>query len=228
MPTTIRVWDLPTRLFHWLLAGCFAGSLVSIQLGGNAVAWHFRFGYATLALVVFRVAWGFVGPRYARFSSFPPSPTRAWRYLRGSLGAPPAPGHSPLAALSVYAMLLAFTIQAVTGLFANDAIMWDGPLKNLVSNATSDAFTRVHKINRVVCIVLVLLHLCAITYYRLAKRRNLVGPMIVGDSLVAPAHAHAHTRDDAAVRLRALLLLVAAAAVVWAIVGLGARAGPTF
>lgn len=228
MPTTIRVWDLPTRLFHWLLAGCFAGSLISIQLGGNAVAWHFRFGYATLALIVFRVAWGFLGPRYARFASFPPSPARAWRYLRGDPAATDAPGHNPLGALSVYGLLLAFAIQAVTGLFSNDAIMWDGPLKNLVSNATSDAFTRVHKINRVVCIVLVLLHLGAIAYYGLARRRNLVGPMIVGDSLVEPPDAHASARDDAAVRLRALLILAAAAAVVWAIVGLGARAGPTF
>ena len=71
----VRVWDLPTRLFHWALAACLLGSLISINLGGNAVGWHFRFGYAILALLLFRFAWGFVGPRHARFSSFPPDPT---------------------------------------------------------------------------------------------------------------------------------------------------------
>src|SRR5690606_9284218 len=81
--TVVRVWDLPTRLFHWALVACVIGSLVSINIGGNAVGWHFRFGYAILTLLLFRVAWGFVGPRHARFANFPPNPAAAWRYLRG-------------------------------------------------------------------------------------------------------------------------------------------------
>jgi cytochrome b len=256
MQHRIRVWDLPTRLFHWSLAACLVGSLVAINLGGNAVAWHFRFGYAILALLLFRVAWGFTGPRYARFASFPPSPAAALRQLR----APPAaarPGHDALAALSVYAMLLALAVQAGTGLFANDAIMWDGPLKNLVSNAASDALTRVHKANRFVVIGLVLLHLGAIAYGRLARGRRLVGPMIGGDSIVEVADAPDRpdvagataaagaaapggpaaakrcnvpepARDDLAMRLRALVLLAIGAALVWALVTWGAKAGSAF
>lgn len=234
-----RVWDLPTRLFHWALAACLAGSLVSINLGGNAVGWHFRFGYAILALLLFRVAWGFVGPRYARFSSFPPSPAAALRYLRGETSE--GPGHSPLAAFSVYALLLALAVQAGTGLFANDAIMWDGPLKNLVSNATSDTLTRLHKLNRFVVIGLVLLHLAAIAFYTFVKRRRLVAAMITGDAAVAPPPGDADTpargatseapqafepaRDDARVRLKALVVLAASSAAVWALVEFGGPSG---
>jgi cytochrome b len=246
MQEKIRVWDLPTRLFHWALAICLAGSLISVNLGGNAVGWHFRFGYAILALLLFRVAWGFVGPRYSRFASFPPSPAAALRHLRGE--GVDRPGHSPLAALSVYALLLALAIQAGTGLFANDAIMWDGPLKNLVTNATSDALTRLHKLNRFVVIGLVLLHLAAIAFYTFVKRRRLVAAMITGDAAVRPrsgaaatrdpggacdsegardsgkprghraGHAAEPARDDARVRLKALSLLAASAAAVWSLV----------
>ncbi|MCM5570609.1 cytochrome b/b6 domain-containing protein [Burkholderiaceae bacterium FT117] len=216
---TARVWDLPTRLFHWSLAACIVGSLVSVNLGGNAVAWHFRFGYAILALLLFRLAWGFVGPRYARFSSFPPNPMAALRYLRGAEA--PAAGHSPLGALSVYALLLSLAFQAGTGLFANDAIMWDGPLRNLVSNASSDFITKLHKLNRIVLLSLILLHLCAIAFYALKRRRSLVKPMIVGDAeLPAEIAAGAAAADGWRERLLALAVLAAAAAIVWAVVTL--------
>ena len=233
MHERIRVWDLPTRLFHWALAGCLVGSLVSVNLGGNAVGWHFRFGYAILALLLFRVAWGFVGPRYARFASFPPNPAAALRQLQGQTGE--GPGHTPLGAFSIYALLLALAIQAGTGLFANDAIMWDGPLKNLVSNATSDALTRLHKINRFVVIGLVLLHLAAIAFYTVVKRRRLVAAMVTGDATAgwAPASARGPatdepapraSRDDVLVRLKGLVLLAACIAAVWALVEFGGPA----
>ena len=219
MSGTRRIWDLPTRLFHWALAACVIGALVSINLGGNAVAWHFRFGYAILALLLFRLVWGFAGPRYARFSSFPPNPVAAWRYLRGQDPQAGAAGHSPLGALSVFALLLALAVQVGTGLFANDAIMWDGPLKPLVSNATSDLLTRVHKLNRLVVIGLVLLHLAAIAFYAIVRRRNLVRPMITGDAVIALSEAAAPPgRDDLATRLRAAALMLASTAAVYALV----------
>lgn len=229
MQEKLRVWDLPTRLFHWALVACLVGSLVSINMGGNAVAWHFRFGYAILALLLFRLVWGFVGPHYARFSSFPPNPAQALRELRGRQPGERL-GHSALGALSIYAMLLALAFQAGTGLFANDAIMWDGPLKNLVSNDTSDLLTRLHKINRFVVIGLVVLHLAAIAYYALVKRRRLVRPMLTGDLPVPPAEAAAHrpARDDLGLRVRGLILVAAAAAAVWGIVRIGVAATPGF
>ena len=214
-PTTgaVRVWDLPTRLFHWLLAACVAGSLVSVNLGGNAIGWHFRFGYAIMALLLFRVLWGLVGPRYARFSAFPPSPAAALRYLRGELN--DSPGHNPLGALSVYALLAALALQVGTGLFATDDIMWDGPLKALVSNATGEWLTRLHRINRFVVIALVALHLAAIAWYVRVRKESLVRPMITGDKMLERALPAA---DGARERLLALALFGASVAAVWALV----------
>jgi len=236
MQDKVRVWDLPTRLFHWALAACLIGSLVSVNIGGNAVGWHFRFGYAILTLLLFRIVWGFAGPRYARFASFPPNPAAALRHLRGQGATAEDLGHSPLGALSVYALLLALAVQAGTGLFANDAIMWDGPLKNLVTNATSDTLTRLHKLNRFVVIALVLLHLGAIAFYALMKRRRLVAAMLTGDAVVGRqvqsatrfgaqgSEAPAPARDDARVRLSALVVLAMSAAAIWALIRFGAPA----
>lgn len=234
------VWDLPTRLFHWLLVACLVGSVSCASIGGNAMPWHFRFGYAILALLLFRIAWGFAGTRYARFASFPPSPARALRYLRGDPLT--SPGHNPLGAFSVYALLLLLAIQAVTGLFSNDSIMWDAPLKRLVSNDTSDTLTHWHKLNRWLVFAMIALHLAAIAWYALVRRTRLVGPMIhgrrapqVGVEAAAGAAAAAGVAAAAAraapaaieqvddgwgTRLRALLLLAASAAIVWAVIAL--------
>jgi len=216
----VRIWDLPTRLFHWLLAICVAGSLVSVQLGGNAIAWHFRFGYAILALVLFRLIWGWVGPRYARFASFPPDPAAAIASLRGAPhdGA----GHNPLGAFSVYALLAALAFQAASGLFANDSIMWDGPLKNLVSSETSDRITTLHRLNRFVLLGLIGLHLAAIAWHALRLRERLVRPMIDGDRRYPPgAPLPEPARDDARIRLVAAALLALCAAAVAALLVLG-------
>ena len=212
----VRVWDLPTRLCHWAILACVVGSFVTINLGGNWVAWHFRFGYALLALVVFRVLWGFAGSRWARFSSFPPSPRRALGYLRGR--SPSTPGHNPLGALSVYALLAALAVQVGTGLFANDAIMWDGPLRSLVSGATSDWLTRVHKTNRFVLVGLIALHVAAIAYYALVRRERLTAAMVGGDKTdIDPSQG---VEDGTALRLRALLVAAISVAAVWAMLRL--------
>ena len=207
----VRIWDLPTRLFHWGLAAGIVGSIVSIKTGHTD--WHFRCGYLILTLLLFRLVWGFVGPRYARFSSFPPRLAAAWAYVR-SRGVDTA-GHSPLGALSVYALLAACTFQVVSGLFSNDGILWDGPLRKWVSGATSDAITALHLANRFVLIGLIALHLLAIAWYRIARGKRLVKSMITGDSAQAPANSEP-AQDDLSVRLRALVILVAAgAAVAW-------------
>ncbi len=199
----VRVWDLPTRIFHWMLALAIAGSIVSIKTGHTD--WHFRFGYLILALLLFRLVWGFVGPRYARFSSFPLRLAAGWRYLRGR--EPARAGHSPLGALSVYALLLACAFQVVTGLFANDGILWDGPLRKWVSGSTSDTITALHLANRLVLIALIILHVAAIIWYRIARRQNLVAPMLTGDSSHAPPGSEP-AQDNWAMRARALAVAV--------------------
>ena len=209
----VRVWDLPTRLFHWALLVCIVGSLVSVKIGGDAIAWHFRFGFAILTLVAFRVIWGFIGSRYARFGNFPPNPMAALRYL--GCRADPTPGHNALGAFSVYALLAALLFQAGTGLFANDSIMWDGPLKSMVSNDTSDLLTTLHRLNRFVVLGLIALHLAAIFFYARIRKETLIAPMVGGDrEYPAGASLPEPAEDGAGLRLRALIVLVACAVAV--------------
>lgn len=205
---TTRVWDLPTRVFHWTLAALVLFSFVSAKIGGAWTEWHFRSGYTILSLLVFRVLWGFAGSRYARFATFVRPPGAVWRYLHASDS--PGAGHSPLAALSVLAMLAALMLQGGAGLFANDAIANEGPLARLVSSAVSDRLTTVHRWGEKVLMALVALHLAAVSYQEWRKDRRLVWPMITGDAPVAAPPA----RDDAGMRLRGAVLFALAAALV--------------
>lgn len=222
---SIRVWDLPTRLFHWSLAVLVIAAIVAVKIGGNALVWHFRLGYAILALVAFRLVWGLVGGRYARFSSFLFSPGRILAYLRGAPDAPRTPGHNPLGGLSVLGLLAVTGFQAVSGLFANDDIASEGPLAKLVSGAASNLFTTLHRLNETLIFLLVGLHVAAIVFYRLRKGRNLVPTMVHGDGPAEPGTPP--SRDDAGLRLRAVVVFAVCATAVWylvAVVG-GAPAG---
>lgn len=183
----VRIWDLPTRTFHWLLAALVVFSVVSAKVGGNAMTWHFRSGYAIFALLAFRLCWGLVGGRWSRFGAFLYSPATSWRYLRaGSLPHEHHDvGHSPLGAWSVFALLGVLAVQVATGLFADDEIANTGPFSALVSNAVSNSATRWHNnVGQWLIIALALLHVGAIVAY-LLRRRNLVAPMLTGDKLLA-------------------------------------------
>ncbi len=243
-PIAIRVWDLPLRLFHWALVICVTGAFVTIQVGGNWVEWHFRFGYATLALIVFRILWGLFGDRYSRFASFLYGPASIVAYLRGGAkvagadssggvgvhppaGAPASPGHNPLGSLSVFAMVAFLFVQPTLGLFSNDDIASEGPLARFVSKELSDTLTGLHHRGELVLFALVGMHLAAIAWYAFFRRKNLVCPMITGDKLanVDPAATAAGelpppARDDGATRLRAVALLALSAAAVWLLVTL--------
>jgi cytochrome b len=209
MSHRVRVWDLPTRLFHWLLVLCVIGSITTGYSGGGIIGWHARFGYAILTLVLFRLVWGFVGGHWSRFASFFYSPRSVVAYLRGRSHPDHLVGHNPLGAGSVFALLAFLLAQAATGLVSDDEISFTGPLNRYVSSAKGLAATWYHKeVGQVVLITLVVLHLAAITYY-LWKKDNLVGPMVGGDKELA--HAARSSRDDATTRLLALGILVACA-----------------
>lgn len=222
-----RIWDLPTRLFHWVLVVCVVGALVTVKLGGNWMQWHINFGIATLALLVFRIIWGLVGPRYARFSSFLPSVRAAWGYLcSASANTQHRAGHNPLGAWSVYALLVMLLLQASTGLFATDDIMYQGPLSVLVSNDLVALLTSVHKLGELVIFSLLGLHLIAIAFYTI-KGHGLVGPMIHGDANSNNLTAGAlPAQDDWRVRVGALALAVVLACMAWWLAT--AQFGPSF
>lgn len=184
----IRVWDLPTRLFHWLLAAAVLGSVASAKIGGNAMEWHFRCGYAVLALLAFRLMWGVLGGHWSRFASFAYGPRTLWRYLQGRSRASEHHdvGHSPLGSLSVFALLAVLALQLATGLVADDEIANIGPLNRFVATDTGLAATAWHKAyGQWLVLGLVGLHLLAIAWYAW-RRLNLVGPMLRGDKPLPP------------------------------------------
>jgi cytochrome b len=218
----IRVWDLPTRLFHWALVAAVIGLAITGTLGGNAMVWHFRFGYSVLTLLLFRIVWGLVGGRWSRFGAFIYSPASVINYLKGKGKPEHGIGHSPIGAGSVFAMLGFLLAQVGTGLLSDDEIAFSGPLTRFVSNATVGLATNYHKnIGKWILLALVVLHIAAIAFY-LWRKHNLVGAMLHGDKeLVTAAPA---SRDDMASRLLALgVLLVCATGVYW-ISSLGAPA----
>ena len=181
-PYRVRVWDLPTRLFHWLLVLLVTVSFVTGKLGGTAMQYHEWSGAAILVLVLFRVLWGFVGGMPSRFATFMRGPRKVFDYAGSLLGKGHDPylGHNPMGAWSIVAMLTALLVQAGTGLFANDDILTEGPLFHWVSKDTSDWLTRIHHMNQNILIGLVALHLGAIVFYWVVKRENLIVPMITG------------------------------------------------
>ncbi len=178
----VRVWDGPTRLFHWLLFLAVVGLLVTANLGGNWMNWHLRLGHVVLALLLFRLVWGFVGGHWSRFSRFLYAPSALADYWRGRSPPLHTVGHTPMGALSVFALLAALSAQAVSGLMSDDAIAFFGPLVRLVSSDTVEWATWYHKdLGRFIVIGLVVLHLLAIVYYRLVRGQRLTSAMVTGD-----------------------------------------------
>ncbi|MCU0804871.1 MAG: cytochrome b/b6 domain-containing protein [Burkholderiales bacterium] len=181
-PRSVLVWDLPTRAFHWLLVALVVCSVVTGKVGGNAIAYHMVSGCAILALLLFRIAWGFVGGRHARFASFVRGPAAVLAYAQELLAGKPAAhlGHNPLGGWSVLGMLAALALQAGTGLFVDDEIATQGPLNKYVSGATAALLTTIHRMNAKIVVALVALHVAAVVFHALARREDLVRPMLHG------------------------------------------------
>ncbi|MFN3579727.1 MAG: cytochrome b/b6 domain-containing protein [Pseudomonas sp.] len=203
----VKVWDLPLRLFHWLLVLAVIGALVTVNLGGNWMIWHGRFGMAVFALLVFRLVWGVLGSTHSRFINFFPTPGRLLGYLRGQWQ---GLGHNPLGALSVFALIGLFGFQAASGLVSSDDIAFSGPLSRAVSSDLSSLLSGWHRRTEELIYLLVGLHVLAIAVYRLRGER-LVGPMIHGRKEVkSPAE-----QSSGGGWLALLVALVIAAAALW-------------
>ena len=222
VPQAVRVWDLPTRLFHWTLALCVIVSIVAAKIGGNAMALHFYSGYCILSLLLFRLVWGLVGGHWSRFASFIHPPRTVLNYLRGRTRSEDQldVGHNPLGALSVFAIIAVLLVQVSTGLVADDEIANVGPLNKLVSNALAALATSWHKQwGQWLIFLLVATHVGAIAYYYFRKKLNLVKPMLDGDKHL-PADTPA-SADGWRQRVLALALALVCAGCAIAIVRLG-------
>ena len=201
-------WDLPTRIFHWMLAILVTFSFVTGKLGESWMDWHMRSGYAIVALLLFRLAWGIVGSRPARFASFVRGPTAALAHLRALRAGRRdlVQGHNPLGAWSVVAMLAVLVLQVGTGLFSNDESSHQGPLASKVSDAMVDRVSSIHGWNQYAVLTLVVLHLVAVAVYQWRLRMDVVGTMV---------HGPARARENV---VAAVLLTLAACATYWLVV----------
>jgi cytochrome b len=205
----VRVWDLPTRLFHWALVVLIALQFAPAEFGFLSMQWHYRFGWATLALIVFRVLWGFAGSQTSRFADFVRGPRAVADYAKSlfSENPPTRLGHNPLGGWSVVVMLLCVLVQAVSGLFSSDGIDADGPFVDVVSGATVKLATRLHHWGETALLILITLHVAAVLLHRLLKNDNLLTPMITGRK---PAAVPAPMRFVSSWRALALFLIAAA------------------
>jgi cytochrome b len=220
MPSNpLTVWDLPTRLFHWALVILIVLQYASGEFGLLPMEWHYRLGYATLALIVFRVLWGFLGSPTSRFAEFVRGPAAVARYALASLRGRERAfvGHNPLGGWSALLMLASIAVQSVSGLFATDDLVETGPFASHVSDATIKWMTRIHNVNRFVLLLLIVLHVTAVLLHWAIRRENLVAPMLHGRKRVDEDASPARVVST----WRALVLLVLSAVAVGILAAFG-------
>lgn len=178
----IKVWDLPTRLFHWSLVLCFAISWGSATLFNNAMQIHFYSGYALLTLLIFRILWGIVGSSTARFSHFWSGVHATKTYMRTLFKSRPNDhiGHNPVGGWAIIIMLTLLALQIITGLFSNNDLLDNGPLAHYISKDLSDTVSTIHGEAFNYLLTIVGLHIAAIYFYRFYKHSNLISAMLTG------------------------------------------------
>lgn len=209
MHLPMRIWDLPTRLFHWLIVLLLPCSYISMRL--NRMELHMAIGHVVLALLLFRLVWGFVGSDTSKFRNFLASPVRAFRHLaRIGVREPDTEmGHNAAGGWMVLLMLVLLLVQVGSGLCANDGGATYGPLAGYVGDAWSDRLSFVHALNFKLILAAVTLHVIAIASYGVLKGQNLLRPMWTGKKRM-PAATRAPRLASPLLAL--LILLVAAAA----------------
>lgn len=184
----VFVWDIPVRLFHWTLVALMIALMITGKILEGAIELHATLGRIALALVLFRLMWGVAGSSYARFSQFVRGPGIVLTYARSLLSRQPefVAGHNPLGGWMVLALLAVVLVQALLGLFANDDILFDGPLAYLVSKESSDYLTGLHADLFNGLLVLVGLHVAAVIWHKLFKGEDLLAAMFTGHKELPP------------------------------------------
>jgi cytochrome b len=221
-PAKIRVWDVPVRLFHWLLLGLVGFSWWSGEQGNEWMKFHGWSGYAILTLVLFRIAWGIVGSDTARFSHFVRGPRTSYAYLRSLLERRPFVylGHNPLGGWMILSLLLLLLVQAITGLFGNDDSDFEAPLSHWLSHSTSSLITTLHAYNFDLLLGLIGLHVAAVLVHQLLRRDDMIKAMFTGMKTDIPGATAGHMASTG----RALALFGSMAALVYALLWIGGGA----
>lgn len=182
----MKIWDVPTRLFHWTLVSLIAISWLSAEMGRMGM--HMVSGQLLIGLIIFRLIYGFIGSQSARFADFVKGPRGTFAYARKLFAAQPSltPGHNPVGGIAIVLMLSFVLLQASLGLFANDDIFSEGPLAKFISKSLSDTLTGLHEQSFNVLAALIGLHLVAIFFYYVRKNEDLIGPMLSGEKSNLP------------------------------------------
>lgn len=212
---TVRIWDLPTRLFHWTLAICVFGSLITGHIGGSAMDWHFRLGYTVLCLVVFRLVWGFVGGHWSRWSQLTLRPLHVVAYLRGKSPSEHLVGHNPFGSWAILGIFMFLCLQLGSGLISDDEISNAGPFTSFVSSQWATLATNWHKNwGKWSIFILIGTHSIALLWYYFRKNLALVPPMIHGDKHLTQSFVA--SVDNSGTRCMAMLIFSAIALTVLA------------
>ncbi|XOV77434.1 MAG: cytochrome b/b6 domain-containing protein [Aestuariibacter sp.] len=205
------IWDIYTRIFHWLLVVCIGLQWLTGELGGSWMNWHAYVGYFTLGLILFRLIWGLVGADYARFKRFFPGFDDIKQCVRGENRT--YLSHNPLGAVMVFALLLIILIQAISGLFSSDDVFFDGPLRSLANEQWQQLADKIHHNGFTVIQILAAVHIIAAFYYLFGKKQNLISPLF---------HGYKNTEQDRSIKhqyhWRALLIALLVAAAIYFLV----------
>jgi len=216
----IKVWDIPIRLFHWVLVALVTSQFLIAWVFTEQIDLHVTLGYLTLALIVFRIFWGFIGTAYAQFKNFLVSPTSLVAYTKGlfnQTSQPKSAGHNPIGGYSTIAIILCILAQGFSGLFCDDDVFTAGPLRHLVSDNVTSIFNQVHALNAKILVGLLCTHVLAIFWYLLVKRENLIKPMVTGKKIAIKDDKHMNWTEKP---LAALLALALASIAVWVVINI--------
>ncbi len=214
------IWDLPLRIFHWLLVVCIAGAWYTSKQDNDMIDLHLIFGYVTLGLIVFRILWGFIGTTHSRFSQFVPTPSKLIKYIKTfntNDNTQHHAGHNPMGSLMVLFMLVIILLQALSGLVMNDDIFTTGPYNGALDESIEAILVFIHRNSFNVIIGAIVMHLLAIAFYKISKKQSLVKPMITGKKS-EPAVTKKDSISHSKVAVAALLAILVAAFVYWLVV----------
>jgi len=216
----VRIWDIPLRLFHWVLVALVTCQLLIAWAFTEQIDLHVILGYLTLALIVFRIIWGFIGTTYAQFKNFLVSPTSLVAYIRGLFNRTSqskSAGHNPIGGYSTIAIIACILVQGFSGLFCDDDVFTAGPLRHLVSDNVTSIFNQVHTLNAKILVGLLCTHVLAIFWYLLVKRENLIKAMITGKKIAIKDDKYMNWTEKP---LAALLTLALASIAVWVVINI--------
>jgi cytochrome b len=211
------IWDIPTRLFHWLLAICIVAQWATAELADDLMNWHFYIGYFTLGLIIFRLVWGFIGPRHARFSQFLVSPTKSWHYFKNLLlrKEKSYPGHNPVGGLIVPVVIIVIGIQAISGLFATDDVLHSGPYMSSVGTDMQATLDWLHHKTFDLITVIIVVHLLALIWHKFVAKDHIIKAMLTGEK-----EAPIEDGITSSKILTAIILITVIAAVLYTLVAL--------